>query len=98
MKKALYFILLAAEAFVGTLLMIALCTSSLYVIAAITVAVLAVIQVRQIVKLKKATDGAEKRKLKVRIALAMLIPIAVFIITYIVIAIMFIVAFAFGGF
>jgi hypothetical protein len=94
MKKVLYFILLAFELFIGTLLMSALWNSSLYIpIAATVVAVLAIL-IWQICLFTKTSDVIVKRKIMLRIALALLIPIAVFIVTYIAIAILFIVAFA----
>lgn len=98
MKKILYFILLAAELFVGVLLMIALGNSSLYIPIVIAAAALIGIVTWQIVLLTKATDRAAKEKIQIRIALAMLIPIAVFVITYIVVAVVFIIAFSVGGF
>ena len=94
MKKVLYFVLLAAELFVGSLLMSALWSSSLYIPIAVAIVALLVAQIWQIVLLAKAKDAAAKRKVMCNIALFMLIPIAVFIITYIVIAAAFVIAFA----
>lgn len=96
MKKVLYFILLIAELFVGVLLMSALWNSSLYIPIAVTAVALLALQVWQIILYSKATDIAVKRKILTRIALIMLIPIAVFIVTYVGVAIMFVIAFA-GG-
>ena len=94
MKKVLYFILLIAELFVGVLLMSALWNSSLYIPIAVAAVALLALQVRQIILYSKATDVAVKRKILLRIALIMLIPIAVFIVTYVGVAIMFVIAFA----
>jgi hypothetical protein len=94
MKKILYFILLIAELFVGTLLMLSLWESSLYILVAITVAAMIALLIWQIVLYTKTNDTEKKRKIAVRIALTMLIPCAVFAITFVVVAIMFIFAFA----
>lgn len=94
MRKILYFILLAAELFVGVVLMMSLWDSSMYIPVVITVVALAVLLTWQIVLLAKATDIAVKRKIMLGIALSMLIPIAVFVIAYIFVAIVFIIAFA----
>ena len=92
MKKVLYFIFLLAELFVGALLMWSLWDSSLYIpIAAAALLVAALVW--QGVLYFKAADENAKRKIMVHIALAMLIPVAVFAVTYIVVAIAFIVAF-----
>ena len=93
MKKVLYFILLAAELFVGALLMISLWNSSLYIpIAAAAIGLVAMLT-WQLLLLAKAQDAVAKRNIMVRIALAMLIPTAVFAITYFVVAIAFVIAF-----
>ena len=93
MKKILYFTLLIAELFVGVLLMSALWNSMLYFPIAIAAVALIAILTWQIILYTKTSDTTLKKKILLRIALAMLIPIAVFIITYIVIAIWFIIAF-----
>ena len=98
MKKILYIILLAAELLVGIPFMISLWDSSLYIPIAIAAVALAALLTWQIILFVKATNAAIKRKILSRIALVMLVPIAVFFATYIVIAIVFVVAFAFGGF
>lgn len=94
MKKILYFILLIAELFVGVLLLSALWNSSLYVPIVIAAVALIAILTWQIILFAKTSDEALKYKIKVRIALAMLIPSATFIVTYIAVAIMFIFAFS----
>ena len=93
MKKALYFILLSAELFIGSLLMISLWNSSLYIPVLITAAVLVALLVWQIILLTKTADTNMKRKILTRIALILVIPSAVFVATYIIVAIAFIVAF-----
>ena len=94
LKKILYFILLAAELFVGTLLMISLFDSSLYIPVAITVISVVALLAWQIALLLKAVDVAVKRRILFRIALIMMIPVAVFAVVYIVIAAMMVIAFA----
>lgn len=98
MKKALYFLLLGAELFVGVLLMSSLWNSSLYIPIAIAAVALVSLLTWQIVLFVKTTDIVARRKIMFRIALIMLIPIAVFVVTYIVVAISLIIAFSFGGF
>ena len=93
MKKILYFILLIAELFVGVLLMSGLWNSSLYMPIAIAAVSLIAILTWQIILFAKTSDTAVKRKIMVRIALAMLIPIAVFAVTYVAVAVAFIIAF-----
>ena len=93
MKKILYFTLLIAELFVGVLFMCGLWNSSLYFPIAIAAVALIAILTWQIILYTKTSDTTLKKKILLRIALAMLIPIAVFFITYIVIAIWFIIAF-----
>jgi hypothetical protein len=95
MKKVLYFILLAAEVFVGTVLMIALWDSHLYIPIAIAAVALVALLTWQIVLFIKASDMALKKKIMLRIALIMLIPIAVFIATYIFVVIVFVIAYSF---
>ncbi len=98
MKKIMYFILLAAELFVGTLFMISLWDSSLYIPIAISVVSLIALLTWQIIMFVKATDISAKKKIKIRIALFMLTPIAVFMATYVIVGIAFVVAFALEGF
>ncbi len=94
MIKIFYFILLAAELFVDVLLMMSLWDSCLYIPIAIAAVALAVLLTWQIVLLAKATDIAVKKKRMLGIVLSMLIPIAVFCVTYVFVAATFIVAFA----
>lgn len=93
MKKILYFILLIVELFIGVLFMIALLNSSLYIPVAFAAVSLAAMLIWHGILFAKASNVIEKRRIMFRIALAMLIPIAVFIITYIVVAIAFVIAF-----
>jgi hypothetical protein len=93
MKKILYFVLLIAELFVGSVLMISLWDSSLYIPLAVSVGAVVGLLIWQLVRYIKITDAAVKKKIFRNIALIMLIPIAVFFITYVVVAIAFIIAF-----
>lgn len=94
MKKVLYFILLAAELFVDVLFMMALANSSLYIPIAIAIVATLVALIWLIILFAKAEDKKAKRKFMLGIALSMLIPIIVFAITFVVVAIMFIIAFS----
>ena len=94
MKKVLYFVLLIAELFVGSVLMISLFDSSLYIPLAVSVVAVVGLLIRQLARYVKAAELAVRRKLLRNIVLIMLIPIAVFFVTYVVIAIAFIIAFA----
>ena len=94
MKKVLYFVLLIAELFVDSVLMISLFDSSLYIPLAVSVVAVVGLLIWQLVRYVKVAELAVKRKLLRNIALIMLIPIAVFFVTYVVIAIAFIIAFA----
>ena len=94
MKKVLYFILLAAELFVDVLFMMALANSSLYIPIAIAIVATLTMLIWLIILFAKAEDKKAKRKFMLGIALSMLIPLIVFAVTYVVIAVMFIIAFA----
>lgn len=94
MKKVLYFILLAAELFVDVLFMMALANSSLYIPIAIAIVATLAMLIWLIILFAKAEDKKAKRKFMLGIALSMLIPLIVFAITYVVVAIMFIIAFS----
>ena len=94
MKKVLYFILLAAELFVDILFMMALANSSLYIPIAIAIVATLVALIWLIILFAKAEDKKAKRKFMLGIALSMLIPLIVFAITFVVVAIMFIIAFS----
>ena len=94
MKKVLYFILLATELFVDVLFMMALANSSLYIPIIIAVVATLAMLIWLIILFSKAEDKKAKRKFMLGIALSMLIPLIVFAITFVVVAIMFIVAFS----
>ena len=94
MKKVLYFILLASELFVDVLFMMALANSSLYIPIAIAIVATLVALIWLIILFAKAEDKKAKRKFMLGIALSMLIPLIVFAITFVVIAVMFIIAFS----
>ena len=74
MKKALYFILLAAEAVVGLLSLSLMKNNLSWLPCLITAAVWAALLVWQIGRLKKAGDESQKRKARRNIALVMLTP------------------------
>ena len=93
MKKVLYFILLAAELFVDTVLMISLWDSALYIPIAVAIVAVVGLLIWQIVRYVGSTDLTVKRIALLCIALTMLIPMAVFFVTYVVIAILFVIAF-----
>ena len=94
MKKILYFILLAAELFVDVLFMMALWNSSLYIPIAIAVVATLVALIWLIILFAKAEDKKAKRKFMLGIALSMLIPLIVFAITFVVVAVLFVIAFS----
>ena len=94
MKKVLYFILLASELFVDVLFMMALANSSLYIPIAIAIVATLAALIWLIILFAKAEDKKAKRKFMLGIALSMLIPLIVFAITFVAVAIMFIIAFS----
>ena len=94
MKKILCFVFLIAELFVDSVLMISLFDSLLYIPLAVSVAAVVGLLIWQLVRYVKVAELAVKRTLLLYIALIMLIPIAVFFITYVFVAIVFIFAFA----
>lgn len=94
MKKILYFVLLAVELFAGFLFMSGLWNSSLYIPVAVTVALVVGLLVWQLMRFAKAADCAAKKKILRNIALILLIPSAVFVITYIGVVIALIIEFA----
>ena len=94
MKKVLYFILLAAELFVDVLFMMALANSSLYIPIVIAVVATLVALIWLIILFSKAEDKKAKRKFILGIALSMLIPLIVFFVTFVVVAIAFIIGFS----
>ena len=93
MKKILCFGFLIFELFVDSVLMISLWDSTLYIPLAISVGAVVGLLIWQLVRYAKATEPAVKRKLWQNVALILAIPIVVFFITYVAIAIAFIIAF-----
>ena len=93
MKKILCFVFLIAELFVDSVLMISLFDSLLYIPLAVSVAAVVGLLIWQLVRYVKVAELAVKRRLWRNIALIMLIPVAVFFITYVVIAIALMMAF-----
>ena len=94
MKKVLFFILLAAELFVDVLFMMALANSSLYIPIAIAIVATLVALIWLIILFAKAEDKKAKRKFMLGIALSMLIPLIVFAITFVVVAVLFVIGFS----
>ena len=73
--------------------MISLWDSSLYIPMAIAIIAVVALLTWQIILFVKTADNTVKSRIMLKIALIMLIPIAVFVITIIVVAIAFIIAF-----
>lgn len=94
MKKILYCVLLAAVLFVDVTLVMSLWNSSVFISAALAVIPTVALIVWRTVLLVRATDDAVKKRSMLIIALSTLIPIAVFIATYIVVAIAFVIMLA----
>ena len=92
MKRLLYFALLIAELFVGSLLMISLWDALFYIPIAVSAIVVGLL-IWQLVWYFKTNNPATKSKLLRNIVLIMLIPIVVFVVAYIVIATLFAIAF-----
>lgn len=93
-KNILYAVLIAAELFVGSLLMSSLWMSGLYLPIAFAAVAVVALFVWQIVLLRRTEDASARWKILWNVAFIALIPTAVFVITYIVVAIAFIIAFA----
>ena len=74
MKKALYFLLLAVEFFVGFFLLVLSSSWVNWTFFAVVTAIWAALMAWQIAKLKKAKEDKEKRKAKILMALIMLLP------------------------
>ncbi len=94
MKKILYFILLAVELFVDVLFMMGLFNSSLYIPMAIAVVATLAMLTWMIILFIKAKDKIAKQKIMIGIALSMLIPLIVFFVTFVGVAIAFVIAFS----
>ena len=74
MKKILYIILLIAEFLVGFALLTLTTSVTGWIYFAIITAVWAVLMVSLLIKLKKIPPANEKHKIKISIALVMLLP------------------------
>ena len=94
MKKILYFIMLATELFIDVLFMMALWNSSLYIPIAIAVVATLAMLTWLIILFIKAEDKMAKQKIMLGIALSMLIPLIVFAITFVVVAVLFVIGFS----
>ena len=94
LKRVLYFILLIAELFVDWLFIGGLWNSSLYIPVVISVIAVIGLLIWQLVRFAKVTDLMTKKKILRNIALILLSPIAIFFVTYIVIMVAMIIAFA----
>ena len=93
-KKILYFILLAAELFVGTLLLMSLWESNMTITCVVAIVATLGLLLWQTVRFFKATDPTVKRKSTRNIALALLIPFAAFVAVYIYLAVGLAIAFS----
>ena len=94
MKKILYFIMLATELFIDVLFMMALWNSSLYIPIAIAVVATLAMLTWLIILFIKAEDKMAKQKIMLGIALSILIPLIVFAITFVVVAVLFVIGFS----
>ena len=94
MKKLVYFVLLAAELFLGTLLLMSLWSNNMTVTCIASVAVMLALLMWQVIRFFRVTDLTAKTKILRNIALIMLIPLAVFIVVFLYGAIVFIIAFS----
>ena len=94
MKKVLYFVLLAVELFVGVLLLSALWNSTIYIPIVVAAVLVVGLTVFQAVRYFKTSDPVVKKKALKNIALIMLIPSAVFFITFVGILVAFMIEFA----
>lgn len=90
MKKALYILLLAAECIVGLLLMGLVYSNIGWPVCLLILAVVAVLLVLLLRRYRKEQDAAARSRLRRRIALVLLIPIAlgVLLAAYVVISLM----------
>lgn len=89
-----YLILLAAELFIGTLLLMSLWSSNMTITCGITIALTVGLAVWQIVRLICAKDEAVKKKSRRNIALILLLPIIAFIAVALYVVIGLVIAFA----
>ena len=83
MKKAIYYILILAEAIVDFLAVSLAWTNLGWLPCVITIVVWAVLLAWQILLLTKATDAESKRKICKKIPLVMLVPLLGFVMMFI---------------
>lgn len=94
-KKILYFILLAAELFVGTLLLMALwMNNNMVITCSVVIAAMVALWTLQIIRFARATDSTVKGKCLRNIALVALLPVAAFVAVYIYVVVGLIIAFS----
>ena len=93
-KKILYCILLAAELFVGSLLLISLWMSNMIIVCTVAIVATVGLLTWQIIRFVKTTDPTIKRTIMRNMALVLLIPAAAFVAVYIYLAIGLIIAFS----
>ena len=82
MKKALYILLLAVEFVLGSLFLSFIAIYTGWTFLFLAFAVWAVLSGLLLAKLKKADDAKQRSKLKIFLALVMLIPLVVGIATF----------------
>ena len=94
-KKILYFILLAAELFIGTLLLMALwMNNNMVITCSVVIVAMVALWTWHIILFAKATDPTVKGKCLRSIALVALLPVAAFVAVYIYVAVGLIIAFS----
>ena len=93
MKKIIYLAVLALELFFSAIFTVALLSNNLYITTAIVALVVLGLLIWQIVRIAKAKTSNERWAVLYHIALILLIPIVVYIISMIVVAITLIIAF-----
>jgi hypothetical protein len=92
-KTVLYFLLMAAEVFVDVTLLMSLWMTSMYIPFAIAILATVAMLIWQVIVYKKTTDPLTKRNTLFIIPLALLIPVAAFIMNYVFFAVAFIIMF-----
>ena len=92
-KTVLYFLLMAAEAFVDVTLLMSLWMTSMYIPFAIAIVATVAMLIWQVIVYKKNTDPLTKRNTLFIFPLALLIPVAAFIMNYVFFAVSFIIMF-----
>jgi hypothetical protein len=92
-KSVLYFLLLAAEVFVDVTLLMSLWMTSMYIPFAVAIVATVALLIWQVIVYTKTADLLTKRNTLFIIPLALLIPVAVFIMNYVIFAVAFIIMF-----